>query len=204
MDLAKTSDLNEALAGLLGKYEVEVTEPWRLRDGARPADKVPADELTLGPGWLYAEADLPDGIVPLRPWRSERRFVELRRLAEDETIVPVLMCRFSCLTDGEAVGLDAVLYRELDLVEWLVGSRVASVHAAIDADRAANLVVRLANDVICSVEAGTTLPPGTPMQDRHEMIARRGVASDRVVDTQVEQSSVYLWSDSERGRFTDT
>ncbi len=42
------------------------------------------------------------------------------------------------------------------------------------------------------------------MHDRHELIARRGVASDRVVDTQVPQSSVYVWSDSGADDFTDT
>ena len=35
------------------------------------------------------------------------------------------------------------------------------------------------------------------------MIARRGVASDRVVDTQVAQSSVYAWTDAGGQEHTD-
>jgi hypothetical protein len=54
------------------------------------------------------------------------------------------------------------------------------------------------------VEAGTTLPAGTRIHDRHELIARRGVASDRVVDTQIPQSSVYVWGEPGLDEFTDT
>jgi len=204
MSPAALANVNEALERLLRKYEVSVDRPWRLLGEPQPSDRGPAGALQLVPGWAEAEADLPETTVPLRPWRAERRFLELRRLVEDETIVPALMCRFACLTDGEAISLDAALYREFDLVAWLAGAPITRVYATITAGRAANVVLRLANDVLCSVEVATTLPPGTPMQDRHELIARRGVASDRVVDTQVTQSSVYVWSDGETRQFTDT
>jgi len=39
--------------------------------------------------------------------------------------------------------------------------------------------------------------------DRHEIIARRGVASDRAVDTQVPQSSIYEWTTDGTRTFTD-
>lgn len=195
-------DLNEALAGLLRKYEVDVAEPWQLGFQATPES--PENVLTLMPGWNCCGNDLPKGTIPLLPWRHERRFLELRNLAGNETITPVLMCRFACMTDAATLPLNGALYRELDLAEWLGGAPIATVYAAADGERAANVIVRLENGVVCSVEAGTTLPAGARMQDRHEMIARRGVASDRVVDTQVAQSSVYLWSDSSCAEFTDT
>ena len=65
------------------------------------------------------------------------------------------------------------------------------------------MIVRLVGGVLGSVEAGATLPKGTVMQDRHEMITRRGVASDRAVDTQVAQSSVYVWTDTGHQQHTD-
>ncbi|NLF73919.1 MAG: hypothetical protein GX575_33335, partial [Candidatus Anammoximicrobium sp.] len=40
--------------------------------------------------------------------------------------------------------------------------------------------------------------------DRHELIARRGVACDRVVDTQVPQDSVYALTADGESRYTDT
>ncbi|MHB8897440.1 MAG: hypothetical protein ACYC6Y_01695, partial [Thermoguttaceae bacterium] len=100
--------------------------------------------------------------------------------------------------------LDGLLYREFDLAAWLGGAPIASVYASIDGELAANALVRLENGVVCSIEAATTLPAGTGMKDRHEIIARRGVASDRVVDTQVPQSSVYVWSQDGTAEYTDT
>ncbi len=204
MNTSTIPDLNDALTGLLQKYADDVAGPWRLGDGSQPAPEIPPGTLALLPGWTCAETELPDLFVPLLPWRSERRFQELRNLVQNQTITPVLMCRFACITDGSALPLDALLYREFDLAEWLAGAPLASIYASIDGQLAANAVVRLANGVVCSVEVATTLPSGTPMQDRHEIIARRGVASDRVVDTQVPQSSVYVWSDNETAQFTDT
>ena len=141
--------------------------------------------------------------IPLLPWRLERRFVELRRLVESGTVEPVLMLRFSCQTDGRQMPLAAVLYREFDLAEWLMRSEIVSVMASINA-QAANVVVRLAGGTIGSVEAHAALPEASPMLDRHELIARRGVASDRVVDTQVPQSSVYLYGPGGVRQWTDT
>ena len=40
--------------------------------------------------------------------------------------------------------------------------------------------------------------------DRHEIIARRGVACDRTVDTQVPQASIYEFTAAGEKRFTDT
>ena len=54
-----------------------------------------------------------------------------------------------------------------------------------------------------SVECGINLPAGAEPMDRHEIIARRGVASDRTVDTQVPQSSIYEWTGTGLQTFTD-
>ena len=39
--------------------------------------------------------------------------------------------------------------------------------------------------------------------DKHEIIARRGVACDRVVDSQIPQESIYVWSKNGHSAFTD-
>jgi hypothetical protein len=101
------------------------------------------------------------------------------------------------------MGLRAILYREFDLAEWLLGSPIATVAASIQGELA-SVVVRLANGTVCGVEAGATLPRGSAMLDRHELIARRGVASDQVVDTQVPQQSVYLVTGQGTQVYTDT
>lgn len=201
-------DLNDALAGLLDKYAVEVPDRWQLIDGREPFGD---DVLALVPGESLAEAELPDGAVPLLAWRHQRRFVELKNLIHEKTISPLLMCRFACLTDGQQLPLESILYREFDLIEWLSGAPIVGIYASMAANqngpdpvfKAANAIVGLADGVIGSVEVSTTLPNGAAMQDRHEMIARRGVTSDRVVDTQVPQSSVYTWTDAGHAQYTD-
>ena len=89
----------------------------------RPADA--GDLLTLAPGESLTEPELPELTVPLLPWRHQRRFVELKRLVDEETVTPLLMCRFACLTDGRQMPLQAILYREFDLVEWLRERRLS-------------------------------------------------------------------------------
>lgn len=216
-------DLNDALGGLLEKYAVEAPGPWRIVDGRESPDG--DDLLTLLPGASLPEPDPPELTVPLLPWRDQRRFVELKRLVDEKTVAPLLMCRFACLTDAAQTPLEAILYREFDLIEWLSGTPIVSICASMagKGDKsnycearsgsvreiglipffAANVIVRLAGGVIGSVEAGATLPAGTAMQDRHELIARRGVASDRVVDTQVPQSSVHAWTAAGHEQHTD-
>ncbi|MDY0167707.1 MAG: hypothetical protein RBS80_14260 [Thermoguttaceae bacterium] len=202
---------NAMLARLARKYSFAAPRPWRLIDDAGGASGSDATDggngakgrLKFIPWWLCSGAELDQASVPLFPWRSERRFQELRAIVERRTIDPVLMCRFACMTDGRTLGLPAILCREFDLLEWLTGRCIASVYASING-AAANVVVRLAGGVLGSVEAAATLPPGTPMDDRHELIARRGVASDRTVDTQVAQSSVYVTTAAGVDRYTDT
>ena len=205
LPMTTRSHWNDALAGLLEKYGVQPCSPWRIAEGGEPPDDA-GDVLTLASGSSMTEPDPREMTVPLLPWRHERRFIELRRLVDDETVTPLLMCRFTRLTDGREAPLEAILYREFDLIEWLSGTPIVGLYAsmaAIDEGRAANVIARLTGGAIASVEAGTTLPVGATVRDRHELIARRGVASDRVVDTQVVQSSVYAWTDAGHEQHTD-
>ena len=201
----KTSDLEAAVRGLLEKYAVDVSQPWRLASNALRSGDTQDENLVLANGRLLLENEPKARVVPLFPWREERRFIELKSMVDTRTITPLLMCRFACLTDGVSKPLAAVLYREFDLIEWLSGAPITSLYAVSNGLRCANIVARLASDALCSVEASTALPAGSPPVDRHELIARRGVASDLAVDTQIPQSSVYTFTagGSEQHRDTD-
>lgn len=198
--LTTTLDVDAAWRTLVAKYAIPVPAGWRL---GRAKDADAAGTVALVPGHALLPESSPADAIPLFPWRNERRFVELRRLLLERTVDPLLLCRFSCATDGTALPLRAILYRELDLCQWLSGSAVRLLFATIHSERAANLVVRLASGALASVEASVQLPAGSPPVDRHELIARRGVASDRVVDSQVPQHSVYLFT-PEGQAYTDT
>lgn len=141
--------------------------------------------------------------ISLLPWRYERRFIELRNLLRDGTVQDVSTFRICHIEDGDKT-LNRLLYRELDLVEWLSGSIIESVYAIMNGDDTAVLAVKLASQVVCTVELSTRLAEGSKTIDKHEIVASKGVAIDRVVDTQIPQSSIYLFSDQKNPQeYTD-
>ena len=140
----------------------------------------------------------------LLPWRAERRFTELKSMAVNGTLEDISTLRLSALAPGKSAALDQLLYREFDLCEYLGGAEIKSLFAVCSGRRAANVIVKLANGLSCSVECSVMLPAGAEEIDRHEIIARRGVASDRVVDTQLPQASIYAFTGQGARRFTDT
>ena len=150
----------------------------------------------------YSPADLADD-TPLQPWRCNRKYVELRKLVETQTLEHPCLLRFCHLTDAHT-SLEDLLYREFDLAEFIAGEEIAALHAVFTDGGAGNVIITLKNGVVGSVEVGNRLPEGSPEVDRHEIIARRGVGSDIVVDTQIPQQSIYLMTrDGEQG-FKDT
>ncbi len=193
-------DLNEMLESLLHKYGVTPSQKWQLLLELRKA----GDGLALLSGQLLMDTDLADSYVPLMPWRNERRFTELKQIVETQTIEHVSTLRLCCLTDSQSSTIEQLLYREFDLCEWLAGSTITGVFASITEGRAANVLARLANGMLCGIEIGVALPAGSTVIDRHELIARRGVASDRVVDTQMPQSSIYTFTANGQAEYTDT
>ena len=181
------TEMNEALVRLCAKYAV----PSDGRLVAPPAGMpVPAAlQRTGGPA------------TPLLPWRVERRFVELKKMIDDHTLEEVSTLRFfACLPEEN---LAAVLLRELDLCEFFSGSRLRSAFAVGGGTRCCNVVAVLDNGWNCSLEC--VADPGGRLKrlDRHEIIARRGVASDRVVDTQLPQASIYVFTAGGERCFTD-
>ena len=160
----------------------------------------PAGEIVQGPEFF--ELALPSGEkIPLLPWRVERRFVELKKLIDGKTLEDVSTFRFASFSAGGDSVKSAA--RELDLASFLAGSPVKQLFAVRTGEAACNILARLENGMSASVECGIKLPDGAAPLDRHEIIARRGVASDRAVDTQVPQSSIYEWTDSGARTFTD-
>lgn len=139
--------------------------------------------------------------VKLLPWRVERRFTELKNLTENGTLEEISTLRFAVMSAEES--LRNLLYRELDLCEFLGGSEIRSAFAVVAGNRIANVLIKLADGKSVSIECSAALPGKTAPLDRHELIARRGIACDRVVDTQVPQSSIYLFRNGEETRYTD-
>lgn len=160
----------------------------------------PAGEITAqGKKYILRLAD--GSCCPLLPWRVERRFVELKKIIDGQTLENVSTFRFAHFSAEKS--LEELLAAELDLMSFLGDSPIISIFSVVCGDATCNALVRLANGMSGSIECGTKLPAGKSDIDRHEIIAARGVASDRVADTQVPQESIYMWNEAGETCFTD-
>lgn len=150
----------------------------------------------------YSDADLDEELA-LQPWRCNRKYVELSKMVSTKTLEHPCLLRFCHLT-GEGTPLDELLYREFDLAEFISGHIIVALHATITDNRSGSVIIKLDNEIIGSVEVSNFLPEGQSEVDRHEIIARRGVGSDIVVDTQIPQQSIYLMTKDAPAVFKDT
>ena len=121
-------EMNKALQWLRDKYAVKA-------DGtlvASAPDSIGAD----------ASLKLENGTsAALLPWRPERRFIELKKLIDGKTLEGVSTLRFAAMSAEQS--LEKLLYRELDLCEYLGESPIVSTFAVISG-KTANVIVKLA------------------------------------------------------------
>ena len=178
--------IKEALTGLLQKYHVKADQ-----------------RLNLLPGWTFFGEKLNDTDVPLLTWRINRKFIELRKIISDKIVDNVCMLRFCSLGSKDQWTLEGLMYKEFDLCEFLNGGKIVSVHAAMSDDLAGNVIVKMDDGVIGSIEVGIQSPVGAHIIDRHEIITRRGVASDLVVDTLIPQNSIYTYTNKGEATYKD-
>ena len=161
----------------------------REKYGAKPG------AITLKDGHCYV------GATPLLPGRMERKIVELKKMTENGTLEGVSTLRFASFAPKGA-DIEALLAKELDLAAYLGASDVVRVMAVANGN-AINVLAKLANDVNVSVEVGTGLPKGELGYDRHEIIAKRGVACDQTVDTHTPHASIRCWDAKGAVEYTD-
>ena len=190
MNLAK---MNKALDFLRAKY------------GAR------AGAVEIRDGHCFVVA------TPLLPGRMERKIVELKKMTENGTLEGISTLRFASFAPKGA-DVQAMLAKEIDLAAYLGAADIVRVMAAANGPTI-NVLAKLANDVNVSVEIGAGLPKGgcglqaasgrarSPSAphgyDRHEIIAKRGVACDQTVDTHTPHSSIRCWGAGGVEDFTD-
>ena len=141
------------------------------------------------------------GATPLLPGRMERKIVELKKMTENGTLEGVSTLRFAAFAP-KGTDREAMLAKELDLAAYLGAADVVRVMAVANG-AAINVLAKLANDVNVSVEIGAGLPKGEMPYDRHEIIAKRGVACDQTVDTHTPHASIRCWDKDGAVEYTD-
>ncbi len=152
-------------------------------------------EITIKDGHCFV------GATPLLPGRMERKIIELKKMTENGTLEGVSTLRFASF-GPKGSNLEAMLAKELDLAALLGAADVVRV-MAVQNGAAINVLAKLANDVNVSIEIGAGLPKGEIGYDRHEIIAKRGVACDQAVDTHTCQPSIRCWDKDGAVDYTD-
>lgn len=140
---------------------------------------------------------------PLLWWRSERRFVELRNLVKEGKISGISVMRTLRIVNRGS-DLYQELYRELDLAQYILGTKIMEIFAVGDSVHALNVIAKCTEGNLCTLELFATLSQGSQVIDKHEIIAASGVACDRAVDTQIPQHSIYVYGQgAEPETYTD-
>ena len=139
--------------------------------------------------------------IPVLPWESERRIIELRNLVVTGRLGNMCTYRIGS-TSKKGSDLFEMLKREIGILEFTVNSTVKEIFA-IAGGNAMNCIAETENGCVATIELGATLDAGQKDIDKHEIITDNGVACDRVVDTQKPQESIYVYGKNEM-TFTDT
>ena len=144
-----------------------------------------------------------DGVSSaLLPWRAERRFIEFRNLVCGTYVKGISTMRV-CHIDSKKKDLFDILYREIDICENVLCSKVCEIFAIAN-DKALNVIAKTDKGYICTLELAATLAKDAEVIDKHEIIAEKGVICDRAVDTQIPQSSIYVYgSNGKSTTYTD-
>ena len=169
---------NEGLSYLLSKYQVAAEGEARLVKGK--------NALLIG-----------EKEYALLPWRYERRMVELKNLLNDGTLKDPCVLRTTLITHKDSC-LKCMIKREFDIAEFLFDSKIVAVYAVMADDKLCNMVTKLECGVVVNYELAATLAEGAQIMDKHEIIASVGVALDKVVDTQINQNSIYVYGETDK------
>lgn len=137
---------------------------------------------------------------PLLSHRSERRFIELKNIVNNGTLVGVSVMRVARIIEKES-DLYSALKREMDLCQWILQDKIVSV-TAMRNDNVMNVIATTKKSVVCTIEISATLKKDEKPIDKHEIISQRGIACDVVVDAQLKQDSVYVYG-NENKKYTD-
>ena len=170
--------LQEKLDFLLEKYSVDVKTVLK-------------DEKTV----------VIDGMeLPLLSHRNERRFIELKNIIDNGTLVGISVMRVARIIENGS-DIYEELYRELDLCQFVLRRKIKSI-MVMQNDNVLNAIAKTEDDVVCTIEVSATLSKGETPKDKHEIISQRGIACDVVVDAQLKQDSIYVFGQDNK-KYTD-
>ncbi len=138
--------------------------------------------------------------IPLLPHRNERRFIELKNIVNNGTLVGISVMRVARIVEKGKDIYDE-LYREFDICQYVLQRKIKSV-TVMQNDNVLNAIATTEDGIVCTIEVSATLKNGEIPKDKHEIISQRGIACDVVVDAQLKQDSIYIFGEN-NAKYTD-
>lgn len=138
--------------------------------------------------------------VPFLSALYERRFLELKNIVNNGTLVGISVMRIA-RTVVKGADIYDELYREFGICQYVLNRKIASV-AVMENENVLNAIARTEDGVVCTFEISATLSANDEPKDKHEIISQRGIACDIVVDAQLKQDSIYVFGE-ENQKYTD-
>lgn len=151
--------------------------------------------------WEYVKksrSDLTDFVIidgkkyPLFYWRCDPQIEAIARNAKNN-IGGSVSTKISGMIARD-YGIEAFLYKELDIAEWILDSEIKKITAYVNKN-AINATLLMKNGKVALLELGATLPDGAEEQTRHTAWGKQGLESTRVVSTKVRPQAVYMFTD---------
>lgn len=132
--------------------------------------------------------------VPLYHWQLKRRYVELRNTLDTGLVKMPLGMRIHHIVskDEFTKQLKDIITFETNLVEYITHQKINKVFADFYGETYVNCIMSTDGNMKVSLELGFS-PDGSEPVLLHEIICKDGIASDVVVDTQVQQYPIYVF-----------
>lgn len=177
MEYLKT--INDGVKSLLNKNKISNVPSWEFikKESSDMTDYLKINQKTY----------------PLYYWRFDPQIEAIARNAKKNIGGSVSM-KISGLVPNN-YGIDAFLYKALDISEWVLDSNIKKITAFINKN-AMNLTLLMENEKVALLELGSCLPNGCEEQVRITAWGKEGLESTRVVSTKIKPQSVYLFSDN--------
>lgn len=191
------------LTELAAKYSVAGDVQVELEDGAV---KVSCDKGVYRFFYDFAR-ELPQDDyknVPLYHWQLKRRYVELRNILDTKMVENPLALRIHHIVprDEFTRSLKDILFFEANLVEFITHQKISKVFADFSGEVYTNCILSTDGNVKVSMELGFSPDESEPVL-LHEIVAKTGIASDVVVDTQTQQYPIYVFKGKKTLKYTD-
>ena len=172
-------NIKEGVLSLLDKNCINITSKW--------------DFIEKGKNDMTDIVTIDGNKYPLFYWKADPQIEAVARNAK-KNIGGSISLKVSGLID-KSYGIDAFLYKELDIAEWVLDSKIKKITAYINKN-AINTTLLMENGKVALLELGSSLKEGTEEQTRYTAWGKEGMESSRVVSTKTRPQSIYLYTDN--------